>query len=212
MVNLKGQPYAKLSNAFLFRTKLDQSCKCSPHPWEKEAMDRHRKYAEDAAKKKLQRQAELDLAPTKTVKPTKSTKGANAAKLGASVGSKPERKALAPATFQTAARNGSGIQYATLNAATTDIPVQVIANASSSPDVTGVSALDSSAPRSKPKSGAQTRLKPNPGQTEQVPATRRTITSGANRMQLGVRATIASAPQQPTNQKRDWRAAAFAER
>jgi Protein of unknown function (DUF2865) len=58
MINLKGQPYSKLSTAFLFRTKLDQSCKCNPHPWEKEAMDRHRRYAEEAAKKKSMRQAE----------------------------------------------------------------------------------------------------------------------------------------------------------
>ncbi len=58
MVNLKGQPYSKLSTAFLFRAKLDQSCKCNPHPWEKEAMDRHRRYADEAAKKKSMRQAE----------------------------------------------------------------------------------------------------------------------------------------------------------
>ncbi|MEQ1611554.1 MAG: DUF2865 domain-containing protein, partial [Hyphomicrobiaceae bacterium] len=72
MVNLSGQPYKKLMNAFLFRAKLDQSCKCNPHPWEQEATDRHRKYAEDAARSKIQRQAALDAAAAKSSKSSKS--------------------------------------------------------------------------------------------------------------------------------------------
>ena len=65
MVSLKGQPYAKLSTAFQFRNKLDQSCKCNPHPWEQEAMDRHRRFAEEADKKKLTRKADASLPAAK---------------------------------------------------------------------------------------------------------------------------------------------------
>ena len=52
MVDLRGQPYNKLSTAFQFRQKFDAVCKCNPHPWEQEATDRHRRYAEEAAKTK----------------------------------------------------------------------------------------------------------------------------------------------------------------
>lgn len=45
MVDVKGQPYSKLKSAFLFRSKFDASCKCNPHPWEQEAMNRHKQYA-----------------------------------------------------------------------------------------------------------------------------------------------------------------------
>ncbi len=74
MVSLKGQSYTKLSTAFLFRTKLDQSCKCNPHPWEQEAMDRHRKYADDAEKKKLMRKADIDVGPSEGQKSVTLTK------------------------------------------------------------------------------------------------------------------------------------------
>ena len=65
MVSLKGQPYAKLPTAFQFRNKLDQSCKCNPHPWEQEAMDRHRRFAEEADRKKLTRKADANLPAAK---------------------------------------------------------------------------------------------------------------------------------------------------
>lgn len=45
MVNLKGLPYKNLSTAFLHRAAYDASCKCRPHPWEKEALERHDRYA-----------------------------------------------------------------------------------------------------------------------------------------------------------------------
>jgi Protein of unknown function (DUF2865) len=45
MVDLKGQPYISLSSAFLHRTTYSESCKCRPHPWEKEALERHERYA-----------------------------------------------------------------------------------------------------------------------------------------------------------------------
>lgn len=78
MVSLKGQPYTKLSTAFQFRTKLDQSCKCNAHPWEQEAVDRHRKYAEEAEKKKLIRKAEIDLGVEQDGKPVKGKKAVKA--------------------------------------------------------------------------------------------------------------------------------------
>jgi Protein of unknown function (DUF2865) len=85
MVDLNGKPYSKLATAFRFRSKVDQSCKCAPHPWEQEAIDRHRKYAEDAARRKTGRQAGLNAAPAKPAKAgaggSKSTlvEGANGA-------------------------------------------------------------------------------------------------------------------------------------
>jgi len=42
----RGQPYAALKTAFLFRTNYDESCTCKPHPWEQQALARHRAFAE----------------------------------------------------------------------------------------------------------------------------------------------------------------------
>lgn len=52
MVSLDGRPYTVLPAAFLFRTRYDASCTCKPHPWEQEALARHRAYADAAAKGK----------------------------------------------------------------------------------------------------------------------------------------------------------------
>lgn len=46
MVSVDGQPYSALSSAFLFRTKYDAACTCKPHPWEQEALARHRAFAD----------------------------------------------------------------------------------------------------------------------------------------------------------------------
>lgn len=48
MVNLKGEPYARLSKAFAYRTTYDPSCKCKPHPWEPEAIANHAQHAREA--------------------------------------------------------------------------------------------------------------------------------------------------------------------
>jgi hypothetical protein len=45
MTDLRGQPYMALKSAFLFRTEYVEACTCKPHPWEQEALDRHRLYA-----------------------------------------------------------------------------------------------------------------------------------------------------------------------
>lgn len=52
MRDVRGQPYMALKNAFLFRTTYLEACTCKPHPWEREALDRHRFYAERAQKSK----------------------------------------------------------------------------------------------------------------------------------------------------------------
>ena len=52
MRDVRGQPYTALKNAFLFRTNYVEACTCKPHPWEREALDRHRLYAERAQKAK----------------------------------------------------------------------------------------------------------------------------------------------------------------
>jgi hypothetical protein len=45
MISLQGELYADLSTAFLHRSTYDASCKCRPHPWEAEALERHQSYA-----------------------------------------------------------------------------------------------------------------------------------------------------------------------
>ncbi len=51
MVDLKGRRYADLATAFKFRVTYDPDCKCQAHPWEQEAQDRHKLYAEAEAEK-----------------------------------------------------------------------------------------------------------------------------------------------------------------
>ena len=84
MVDLRGQPYNKLSTAFQFRQKFDAVCKCNPHPWEQEATDRHRRYAEEAAKTKTLRQAGLE---AKSTKPAKNNKKSDKTAAAASTAS-----------------------------------------------------------------------------------------------------------------------------
>jgi hypothetical protein len=57
MVDLSGAPYTRLPTAFRFRTTFDASCKCTAHPWEQAAKDRHRLYALEEAASKGDRQA-----------------------------------------------------------------------------------------------------------------------------------------------------------
>jgi hypothetical protein len=49
MVSLEGEPYASLKNAFVYRISYRESCKCKPHPWEKEAQEQHATYAREEA-------------------------------------------------------------------------------------------------------------------------------------------------------------------
>jgi len=44
MVSLHGVPYQKLGTALLYRATYDEGCKCRPHPWETESIERHQKY------------------------------------------------------------------------------------------------------------------------------------------------------------------------
>ena len=48
MVDLKGVPYSKLSNALRYRKEYMPDCTCRAHPWDAEALARHRAYAEAA--------------------------------------------------------------------------------------------------------------------------------------------------------------------
>lgn len=57
MKDLDGTPYTRLLTAFLFRQKYDSACKCTPHPWEPQALDRHRLYALEATGRKGDREA-----------------------------------------------------------------------------------------------------------------------------------------------------------
>ncbi len=46
MVDVAGTAYTSLATAFKFKTTYDPACKCRAHPWEHEALARHRAYAE----------------------------------------------------------------------------------------------------------------------------------------------------------------------
>jgi hypothetical protein len=52
MEDQNGVPYRRMKNAFLYRTQYDSACKCKAEPWSKEATDRHKMYALEAAKAK----------------------------------------------------------------------------------------------------------------------------------------------------------------
>jgi hypothetical protein len=49
MVNLEGQPYKSLGTAFLYRSTYDANCKCRAHPWEAQAVERHKGYIKPPA-------------------------------------------------------------------------------------------------------------------------------------------------------------------
>jgi hypothetical protein len=112
MVDLAGRPYAKLSTAFLFRSKLDLSCKCNPNPWEQEAVDRHRKYAETAAKKKQSRQAALDAGWTKGERRADADKARAAANASAVTAAEMQRDNNVPAQ---PSQSTAGVEIVVLN-------------------------------------------------------------------------------------------------
>ncbi len=49
MVDLAGQPYKDMPNAFSYRKSLASGCACTPAPWSLEAAARHRRYGEEAS-------------------------------------------------------------------------------------------------------------------------------------------------------------------
>jgi hypothetical protein len=52
-VDLKGEPYMQLANAFRYRNEFVSQCKCQPDPWEAASLDRHKQYAALAQAGKL---------------------------------------------------------------------------------------------------------------------------------------------------------------
>jgi hypothetical protein len=74
MVDLTGQPYARLKTANLFRTQYVEDCKCKPHPWEQASVDRHRMYALEEQRRKGNRAvvAELEQLRRKVFADTRS--------------------------------------------------------------------------------------------------------------------------------------------
>jgi hypothetical protein len=54
MVDLSGQSYATLPNAFLYRKKLVDGCSCKPAPWSQQEAARHQSYAIEAAQQKAE--------------------------------------------------------------------------------------------------------------------------------------------------------------
>ena len=65
--DVNGQPYHRLKTAFLYRTQYEPTCKCKAEPWSKEATDRHKMYALEAAKAKGDKVAAQELKQMKSV-------------------------------------------------------------------------------------------------------------------------------------------------
>lgn len=60
MVDRRGNAYADLKTAFLYRTGFDKSCQCRPEPWSNEARERHALYATKDWQKRSRRLARLE--------------------------------------------------------------------------------------------------------------------------------------------------------
>jgi Protein of unknown function (DUF2865) len=120
MEDLKGQPYKRLTTAFSFRTSFEPSCKCKPHPWEQEALDRHRVLAMEAKKNKLGQQAQVELKELKSKVANASSTARDTAKIALSA-IETEAAARGRGTRKAASRNSvdrSGIGIASLDAST----------------------------------------------------------------------------------------------
>lgn len=91
MQDLNGMPYRRLKTAFRFRSTFDAGCKCTAHPWEQQATDRHRLYALEAARAKGDTKvvAELAALRAKVAEATRaaaaSTRTANAQAVAAGI-------------------------------------------------------------------------------------------------------------------------------
>jgi hypothetical protein len=80
MEDQNGQPYRRLKTAFLYRTQHEPSCKCKAEPWSKEATDRHRIYALEAAKAKGDKVAAQQLKEMKATQETERRQALTAAR------------------------------------------------------------------------------------------------------------------------------------
>ncbi len=60
MVDRRGNAYADLETAFLYRTRFDKSCQCRPEPWSNEARERHALYATKDWQKRSRRLARIE--------------------------------------------------------------------------------------------------------------------------------------------------------
>ena len=59
--DLQGRSYSQLKTAFLYRSEYLPNCKCRPHPWETEAVQRHQVYSLTAAAAKGDENAAVEL-------------------------------------------------------------------------------------------------------------------------------------------------------
>lgn len=82
LVDLNGRPYSALPTAYFFQASYDESCKCRPHPWEKEARDRHRTYALQSRIRKGDRKAAEELRILEASAPPAGRSGPRIAKRG----------------------------------------------------------------------------------------------------------------------------------
>ena len=97
MEDLSGQPYHRLKTAFLYRTQYEPSCKCKAEPWSKEATDRHKMYALEAAKAKGDKVAAQELTQMKAaVEAERLQKGGSASATQAAATGDPDTATTEP--------------------------------------------------------------------------------------------------------------------
>lgn len=63
MIDLNGQPYSSLENAFRYREELVEGCRCTPQPWSEAAQQEYRRRAQAAANPEQVQTAARDMAP-----------------------------------------------------------------------------------------------------------------------------------------------------
>jgi hypothetical protein len=200
MVDLEGRPYTKSPTAFQFRTTFDQSCKCAPHPWEQEAIARHRAYADADNKTRSNRQA------------SKSARGSERSE-GRAL-DKP-MKSVAATTVdiqQIAASPGTGIirlsaMPAASNAPTRSSPLDppapaVATDISANVDPTTAAAVSTRPPALRKKSSTAV------AQTKGAPLAR----AGEPLMRLGAQQSAIRTTSSSFSGSSDWKAKVFSER
>lgn len=74
MVDLSGKPYSELPTAYFYQAIYDGSCKCRPHPWEQQSLERHRVYALEERARKGDKNARTELRGLKASAPAEPRK------------------------------------------------------------------------------------------------------------------------------------------
>lgn len=149
MVDLTGRAYVRLPNAFRYRKKLVEGCKCRPEPWAQSEIDRHRAYALNETQAEQERRKRLAAAARPDAPDTPETRGDPAPQPVADPVREPERRFALP-----------------------DIPD---ARHGANPDPVIEPRLTDAAPRAEPAPEPVARPQPRPARYQAPPPRRATV-------------------------------------